>query len=84
MGDLINTASPIHVRQGSLTHEVISRVVKLDGELDDFITTGSILMHHGIKIKPAFGGTGFNDETRLFTDFASRMYMIEAVDDSND
>ena len=48
--------------------------------VDDYTVTGSVLNNAGVKLKQAYGGTGFNAETRLFQDFASRMYFIEAKD----
>lgn len=34
-------------------------------------------MYHGVKLKQAFGGTGYNNEVRYFQDFAARMYFME-------
>ena len=36
------------------------------------------MMNAGVKLAPAFAGTGFNEKTRVFSDFASRLYFIEA------
>ena len=52
---------------------------KMDGETEDYTVSGALLNNAGIKLKQAFGGTGFDDETRLFKDFSSRMYFIESV-----
>ena len=76
-GDLVNSVAPVHVRQGSLAHQLIAKFVKLDGEIDDVTAYGDTLMYNGVKLKPAFGGTGFNDQVRHFPDFASRMYFME-------
>lgn len=78
-GDLINQVAPIHVKKDSLLHNTIARFVKMDGEVEDYILSGETLNNAGIKLTQAFGGTGYNGETRLFQDFASRMYFIEAV-----
>ena len=53
--------------------------IKMDGEVEDYVVSGSLLNNAGIKLKQAFGGTGFDDETRLFKDFSSRMYFFEKV-----
>ncbi|MBQ3890731.1 MAG: hypothetical protein II740_05175, partial [Lachnospiraceae bacterium] len=66
--------------QDSILHKTIARFVKMDGETEDYILKGRTLNNAGIKLAQAFGGTGFDGETRLFQDFASRMYFIEAID----
>jgi len=79
-GDLVNQVAPIHVKQDSLIHNTLARFIKMDGESEDYLVKGDILNNAGIKLCQAFGGTGFNDETRVFQDFASRMYFFEAVE----
>lgn len=79
-GDLVNTVSPVHIRQGSALQEILSRFVKLDGEKEDMTAYGDTLMRAGVSLKPAFAGTGYNSDTRLFPDFSSRMYFMEAVE----
>ena len=83
-GDLVNSVAPVHVRQGSLAHQLIAKFVKLDGEIDDVTAYGDTLMYNGVKLKPAFGGTGFNDQVRHFPDFASRMYFMEENEKSEE
>ena len=78
-GDLINTAAPIHVRDESLTQELISRVIKMEGEKEDCLIRGDALMEEGVHIAPAFGGTGYDNRVRFFQDFSARMYFMEAV-----
>ena len=75
-GDLINTAAPIHIRQGSLVHEAVAKFVKMDGEVEDYQVYGDALMEHGVKLKQAFAATGYNNEVRYFQDYASRMYFM--------
>ncbi len=79
-GDLVNTVSPVHIKQGSALQEILSRFVNMEGEKEDLITYGDTLMRAGIALKPAFAGTGYNSDTRLFPDFSSRMYFMEAVE----
>ena len=79
-GGLINQAAPIHVKQDSLLHNTIARFYKMNGEVEDYIVSGQTLNNAGLKLTQAFGGTGYNDDTRLFQDFASRMYFMEAVE----
>ena len=76
-GDLVNTVAPIHIRQDSLTHNVLARFVKMDGETEEYTAYGDTLMYGGVHLKPAFGGTGYSGEVRFYQDFASRMYFME-------
>lgn len=78
-GSLINTMAPFHVKQDSLMHNVIAKAVKMNGEAESCTARGSVLMNTGVALKPAFSGTGFNENVRMFPDFASRLYFIEAV-----
>lgn len=79
-GSLINTVAPIHVKQDSLLHNVIAKHVKMSGESENVTATGDVLMQAGVALSPTYSGTGFNDKVRVFPDFASRMYFIEAVE----
>lgn len=79
-GSLINTMAPIHVKQDGVLHNLIARFVKMGGETDDYTAKGSVLMGAGVALRQQFSGTGYNENVRLFPDFASRMYFIEAVD----
>lgn len=38
---------------------------------------GNMLMYNGVRLKQGFAGTGYNNETRYFQDFDSRMYFME-------
>lgn len=79
-GDLVNTIAPVHIRQDSLVHNVVAKFVKLDGETENYYAFGDALMYGGVRLKQAFGGTGYNGEVRHFPDFASRMYFMESVE----
>ncbi|MDD6154236.1 MAG: alpha-galactosidase [Eubacteriales bacterium] len=76
-GDLVNTASPVHVRPGSALHGAIAKFVEMPGEHEDAYASGAVLMNGGIKLSPAYAGTGYNDKTRYFADFSSRLYFME-------
>ncbi|SFQ28613.1 alpha-galactosidase [Lachnospiraceae bacterium XBB1006] len=77
-GDLVNTVAPIHIKQDSLIHNVVAKFVTMPGEVEDYKATGAALMA-GVRVKQAFGGTGYNEETRYFQDFCSRLYLMEEV-----
>ena len=79
-GSLINTMSPLHIRQDSFMHGIVARMVKIGEEKEDYCVKGSVLMRAGVALAPDFSGTGFNDKVRVFPDFASRMYYMVAVD----
>ncbi|MCC6093928.1 MAG: alpha-galactosidase [Eubacterium sp.] len=79
-GDLINTASPVHVRQGSVLQNMIARFVTMPGEQEEIVTSGEILMKAGVKLQGAYSGTGYNEHTRYFADFNSRLYFMEEED----
>ncbi len=76
-GDLINTASPVHVKADSLLQDIIAKFITMPGETEQYQASGSVLMA-GVKLSQAFGGTGYDERTRLFSDFASRLYFMNA------
>ncbi len=80
-GSLINMASPVHIKEGSVAQSVAEKFVKLGGDKEDAILYGDRLMNAGYKTKQAFGGNGFNDKTRIYKDFASRLYFMEAIEE---
>lgn len=77
-GDLVNTVAPFHVKPDSLVHNVIARMVKMDGEQEDCLAYGDTLMEAGIVLSPGYAGTGYNDKVRYFQDFGARMYFMES------
>lgn len=81
-GSLINTVTPVHVRQDSVLHNVIAKQVKMSGEVEKVTATGSVLMHTGVMLSPAFSGSGFNEKVRIFPDFAARLYFLEAEENN--
>ncbi|MBR6478387.1 MAG: alpha-galactosidase, partial [Lachnospiraceae bacterium] len=76
-GDLVNMVAPIHIKQDSLIHNVVAKFVKMDGETEDYLLRGDVLMRGGVNLKQPFGGTGYNDQVRYFQDFGARMYFVE-------
>lgn len=75
-GSLINQVAPIHIKQNGLLHNVASTFIKMKGEVEDFTTSGAVLMQ-GVKLKQGFGATGYADDIRFFQDFYSRLYFME-------
>lgn len=81
-GDLVNTASPIHLKQDTLLLDIVAKFVKMDGETEKYTVSGDMLMNGGIHLKQAFGATGYNKEVRYFQDFGSRIYFMEKFGDN--
>ena len=79
-GSLINTMTPIHVKQDGMLHNMIAHFVKMDDEKDDYTAKGSVMMNAGVALSQQFSGSGYSEEVRLFPDYSSRLYFIEATD----
>lgn len=79
-GDLINMISPIHIKQDSIMHNVIAKIKKMPGEIEDCTAYGDVFNYAGVKLKQGFAGTGYNENVRLFQDFSSRMYIWNTVE----
>ncbi len=77
-GDLVNAIAPIHIKNDSILHNGIDKVVKMPGEVEDYTAYGDVLMS-GVKLKSAFCGTGYDENTRFFKDFESRLYFMEEI-----
>ena len=76
-GDLVNTVSPIHIKQDSLVHNIVAKFVKMPGENEDYVAYGDALNSNGVKLLQSFVGTGYNEDVRYFPDFGARLYIIE-------
>ena len=59
-------------------HNIVAKAVKLNGEAEDVTATGAVLISTGVALKPAFSGTGFNENVRVFPDFSLRIYFMES------
>ena len=77
-GTLVNAIAPFHIKQDSLVHDVVARVVRMQGETEDVKASGALLMHAGVKLAPAFAATGYDERVRFYPDFFSRLYFMEA------
>ncbi|MBQ4257591.1 MAG: alpha-galactosidase [Clostridia bacterium] len=83
-GSLINTQSPIHIRQDSMLHNLISRFKTMPGEEESYCVSGDLLMYAGIKLRQGFSGTGYDENVRFFQDFCSRLYLMEEQDEKKE
>ncbi len=76
-GDLVNTVSPIHVKPDTRFHDLLAKIVKMDGEHEGYEMYGDTLMYAGVKLKQGYAGTGYSDQVRFYQDFGSRIYFME-------
>ena len=74
-GSLVNYMAPIRIRAGSLVEKVADQVVKLPPDSVDLTASGASFCAAGFYPVQPFGGTGFNEGTRLMKDFDSRLYI---------
>lgn len=77
-GSLVNTVSPIHIKEKSILIDIAAKFVNFNCEKDEFVAKGSLLNNAGMKLSQGYAGTGFNDNTRIFKDYDSRMYIFES------
>jgi len=80
-GGLINQVIPFHIKPESVLHNVAAKLVKMPSEKEKCVASGKLLMEGGVKLKQGFGATGYAEDIRFTTDFASRMYFMEAVEE---
>lgn len=78
-GDLVNTASPVHIRQDSLVQHFAAKWIKINSETEDYQAFGDTLMYCGVRLKQAFCATGFNEQVRCFNDFCARLYFMNEI-----
>ena len=76
MGDLINTVTPVHVKPDSLAQSAIDKVVRLQGEKEYVQAAGAVFNRMGVNLAPNFAGTGYNDQTALWTEHGLRLYTF--------
>ncbi|TAH75016.1 MAG: alpha-galactosidase [Anaerolineaceae bacterium] len=48
-------------------------------EIEEYQAYGDMLMNAGIKLSQQFAGIGYHEQSRVLGDFASRLYVIEAM-----
>ncbi|MBR5115840.1 MAG: alpha-galactosidase, partial [Lachnospiraceae bacterium] len=75
-GSLINTQSPIHVRDKGLVQELVSRVYHLPSDIEDQTLSGKALMEAGVRLLPNYAGTGYDEGTRVFRTGDARLILL--------
>ncbi|BBF45136.1 alpha-galactosidase [Lachnospiraceae bacterium KM106-2] len=78
-GSLVNTVSPVHIKKDSIAESIADRFVKMDSEKEHKVASGDVFMYGGVKLRPSFCGVGYNENTRFFTEYGSRIYVIQAI-----
>ena len=83
MGSLINMFTPIHIKQDGILHNIANSVVNVQNEKEDMTAPGILLNNTGVRLRPKFGSTGFDqdgDKTGILRTGDSRLYIITAID----
>ena len=79
-GGLINTVSPVHIKEESKLADLIAKFYPLKGEQETYTATGEILEKCGIKLNQEWASTGFDGNTRIRRDFGSRLYSADKTE----
>lgn len=79
-GSLLDHISPIHIKPEGMIHNLVNKFYAMHTEEHIFETSPKQLEKAGFYLPQSFHGTGYNDQTRLFKDFDSRMYLVTKVD----
>ena len=66
-----------HFYNNPVKIEIPGFFAKCDGETEDTDIYGDALHEAGVMLSQKFSSMGFADNTRVFGDFATRMYLIE-------
>ncbi len=77
-GGLLNYVLPVHLNpEGALVHAA-SRLYRLPAEKEAYTASGLLLCKAGLQRMQAFSGAGYSEYMRFVSDFASRLYLVEA------
>lgn len=83
-GGLVNQISPIHIKNGSGLHKLLSKFIKMNERGENIVSSGSLLNNSLLPVSNAFVGTGFNDKTRLMFDNDSRLYLVDYINEKEE
>jgi len=78
-GNLVNRVLPVKIRGDGVIHTVLSSHYMFRMATEEYRANGDLLSKYGIKLIPQFSGTGYNDKIRIFSDYGSRLYVIDAA-----
>lgn len=54
--------------------------VRMPRETEDYILSGSLLNHGGIRLKSDFNGHNLDEDTRYYIDYSTRFYHLEKTE----
>lgn len=83
-GTLINMISPISLKEDRFIHNSLDRFYRFPHEIEAFEVEGDELLAHGFAPMHHFTGSGATNQTRIVTDFGSRLYLFEKDGESNE
>jgi len=78
-GSLLKHVAPVHIDPNGQLLRLADRHVTLPGGKEDFTVSGAALMS-GILLRPAFRGTGYDQNQRTQGDFGSDLYIVEEIE----
>ena len=76
-GSLVNAVAPVHVKQDGIVHNIMDKMVHMNGEAQKNTSTGAALNSHGLALNASFAGTGYNDQTRIMRTGDTRLFIFE-------
>lgn len=79
-GNLVNRVLPVKIRGDGVVHTLLSSRYMFKMVEESYEAAGDLLNSCGIKLIQQFSGTGYNDNIRIFSDYGSRLYVIEEVE----
>lgn len=78
-GDLVNTMAPVHIKQDSLVHDIVAKVVKMQTPEVNITAYGDTLCNAGLQLPSAYGGTGYGEDMMVDNDYSAEVYYIKAI-----
>ena len=75
-GGLINTMTPIHVKEEGFLVTELSRHKALSNENYSGEISGAALLGDGLRLKQEWSGTGLNENVAVILDFGGRLYRF--------
>jgi alpha-galactosidase len=76
-GTLANTMSPIHIKEDGFLIKLLSKFISMKEKGLDYSVKGEILNSRGVLLRPSYIGTGYNDQSKLFGDFDTRLILVD-------
>ncbi|MBN2875834.1 MAG: alpha-galactosidase, partial [Spirochaetales bacterium] len=76
-GSLVNRVLPVKIRGDGVIHTVLSSHYMFTMADEEYVANGDVLSAYGILLIQQFSGTGYNDRVRIFSDYGSRLYLVQ-------